>query len=336
MSAYRSPGAARREREARRRRNERAIIIGVAAVLAAAALVVLVGAYLTQYLPPRAHVLTVGGDDYDAAAVARRALYEMRYGDEGLSGFDAAVSETITHIEDTAIVLARAPAVVGDVTDDEVRADLAVRLDLGEEASEQAFVTALAGMLRDSRLSRGELEDIVRANILVERLRDSFVDEYGEAAPQALLSRIRVADEAAAEDVRRLADEGADFAQLADERASEGSAGAGGDIGWYPLAALSSEARAAIESLEAGAVSAIVRDGPFYDVYLVRERDEARAIDEDQRESLGASRFREWLDAERETFEVAVELSPGEERWIVDRLIADLASERTAASGGTP
>ena len=326
MTAYRPPGTSRREREERDRRRERLVIVGAVGVLAVAILVVLVGLYTTQYQPPRAHVLSVGDSDYSASAVARRALYEMRYGDEGLAGFDTAVSETLELIENTEIVLARAPALVGEVSADEVRADLYVRLALAEEATESEFAEALAEMLRDSRLSRGELEAIVTANILVGRLRDAFVDAYGEAMPQVLLSRIRVADETAAEDIFAQVSRGSDFAALADERNSGGAGGVGGDIGWYPVAALSPEAQAALDGLEPGAVSAIVRDGLFYDVYLVRERDEARAIDEDQRDSLGATRFLEWLEAERETVEVELDLSPGEERWILDRLISDLRS----------
>ncbi|MCY3655690.1 MAG: peptidylprolyl isomerase [Chloroflexi bacterium] len=327
MATYRPPGTSRREREERDRRRERLVIYGVVGVLVVAILVVLAGLYFTQYLPPRAHILSVGGNDYDASAVARRALYEMRYGDEGLSGFDTAVSETIEIIENTEVVLARAPAVVGDVSDEDVRADLYERLTLEDDATDGEFVDALAERLTDSRLSRAELEEIVTASILVGRLRDAFVDEYGEVTPQVLLSRIRLADEAAAEEIREQVVGGADFAALADERSSDAaSSGAGGDIGWFPLAALPPEARAALEGLEPDAVSAIVRDGPFYDVYLVRERDEARAIDEAQRESLGATRFLEWLDAERETVEVSVDLSAGEERWILDRLISDLGS----------
>ena len=323
MAAYRPPGTSRREREERDRRRERLVIYGVVGVLSVAVLVVLLGLYFTQYLPPRAHILTVGNAEYDASAVARRALYEMRFGDEGLSGFDTAVDETLELIQNAEIVLARAPAIVGEVSDDDVRADLSVRLALPEEATDAEFAEGLAEMLRESRLSRDELNAIVRANILVGRLRDAFVDEYGEAAPQVLLSRIRVADEAAAEEISRQLGEGADFASLADERNSGGLPG--GDLGWLPLAALPPEARGAVEGLEAGTVSAIVRDGPLYDVYLVRERDEARAIDEDQRESLGATGFLEWLEAEREHVEVVEDLSPGEERWILDRLISDLS-----------
>ena len=324
MAAYRPPGTSRREREERDRRRERLVIYGVVGVLSLAVLVVLFGLYITQYLPPRAHILSVGDSEYDASAVSRRVLYEMRYGDGGLSGFETAVDETLELIQNAEIALTQAPALVGEVSDDDVRANLYVRLNLLEEATDGEFAEALAEMLRDSRLSRDELYAVVRANILVGRLRGAFVDEYGESAPQVLLSRIRVADEAAAEEIWREVSGGADFAALADERNSGGSSG--GDIGWYPMAALSSEARAAIEGLEPAAVSAIVRDGPLYDVYLVRERDEARVIDEDQRESLGTMRFLEWIEAEREHVEVVEDLSPGEERWILDRLISDLGS----------
>ena len=324
MATYRPPGTSRREREERDRRRERLVIYGVVGALVVAALVVLVGLYTTQYQPPRAHVLSVGDRDYNASDIARRALYEMRYADETLGGFETAVSETLDRIEDTEIVLTRAPALVGEVSDDEVRADLHVRLGLEEDADESAFVEALAERLSDSRLSREELEEIVSANILVGRLRDAFVDEYGEAAPQVLLSRIRVADEAAAEDIRDRLGTGADFAEVADEVASDGAGG--GDIGWLPVAALSPAARDALADLPTDAVSAIVRDGLFYDVYLVRDRDEARVIDEEQRESLGATRFLEWIEDERATVEVEVDLSAGEERWILDRLISDLRS----------
>lgn len=324
MATYRPPGTSRREREERDRRRERLVIYGVVGALVVAAVVVLVGLYTTQYQPPRAHVLSVGDRDYNASDIARRALYEMRYADEALGGFETAVSETLDRIEDTEIVLARAPALVGDVSDDEVRADLHVRLGLEEGATESVFVEALAEMLADSRLSRDELEEIVRANILVGRLRDAFVDEYGDTASQVLLSRIRVADEAAAEDIRDRLSTGADFAEVADELSSGGAGG--GDLGWLPVAALSPAAREALVDLPTDAVSAIVWDGLFYDVYLVRDRDEARAIDEAQRESLGAMRFLEWIEDERATVEVEVDLSPGEERWILDRLISDLRS----------
>ena len=336
MSANRPLGPSRRERERRTRRNERLVIGSAAGVLGLAGLVVLIGLYITWYQPPRAHVLSVGDSDYNASAVERRALYELRYGDAGLSGFDSAVPETLDLIEDGEVVLARAPALVGDVPDAEVRADLFERLGL-EEGADAEFPEALAGMLRDSRLSRAEIETIITANILVGRVRDTLVAEFGDVTPQALLSRIRIADEAAAGEIWQQASEGADFGPLALERGSgAGAADPPGDIGWYPLAALSPEAQAALEGLEPGSVSAIVRDGPLYDIYLVRERDEARAIDEDQRASLGALRFLDWIEAERDAVEVVVDLSPGEERWILERLIDDLASARTAVSGGSP
>ena len=70
MAANKSNTVSRREREQRTRRTERMVIIGAAGVLAVATVVVLVGLYVTQYLPPRAHVLTVGESEYNAGEVA--------------------------------------------------------------------------------------------------------------------------------------------------------------------------------------------------------------------------------------------------------------------------
>ena len=109
--AERSSGAARissrRERDQRARRNERFAIIAVSVVLGVAALLVLVGLYVTQYRPPRAHVLSAAETDYQAAEVARRTAYELRFG-ELSGGIGEAVPETLTVLEEQSIVLARA------------------------------------------------------------------------------------------------------------------------------------------------------------------------------------------------------------------------------------
>ena len=60
MSASRAQGESRRERDRRAQRRERLIIAGLVGLLTVAGIVVLVGLYVTQYLPPRAHVLRVG------------------------------------------------------------------------------------------------------------------------------------------------------------------------------------------------------------------------------------------------------------------------------------
>ena len=365
--------SARRQRDERAARRERVTIIAVSVVLGAAALVVLAGLYVTQYRPPRAHVLSVGETDYQADEVARRASYEVRFGDLP-GGIGEAVPGTLSVLEEQTILLERAPAFVGAATDGDVTQWLRVHLgfappeepapdaaadegdsggdaedagdgaasdggaaaedataepSLEEDPEEEAarFATALADWLRHIDLPKDEYDLVIASGILSDRLRDQFRAEIGEAADQVRVSRIRLADRGGAEDVRALLLEGADFAELAEERSAEAEyAAQGGDLGWLPLGSLSDIARAAIEGLEPGSISEVVDTGVFFDVYLVAEREEARPLDSAQIEALIEQRWDGWLLAQRAMVSVERDLSAGEERWILDRVVGSLSS----------
>lgn len=356
--------SARRQRDERAARRERVTIIAVTTVLGVAALVVLAGLYVTQYRPPRAHVLSVGETDYQAAEVARRASYEVRFGDLP-GGIGEAVPGTLSVLEEQTILLERAPAFVGAATAEDVTQWLRVHLgfappeppvpaagadedessdaagdgaaaddaaaepSLEEDPEEEAarFATALADWLRHIDLPKDEYDLVIASGILSDRLRDQFRAEIGEAADQVRVSRIRLADRGGAEDVRALLLEGADFAELAEERSAEAEyAAQGGDLGWLPLGSLSDIARAAIEGLEPGSISEVVDTGVFFDVYLVAEREAARPLDSAQIEALVEQRWDGWLLAQRAMVSVERDLSAGEERWILDRVVGSLSS----------
>ena len=370
--ADRSSGSARvssrRERDQRARRNERFAIIAVTVVLGAAALVVLAGLYVTQYRPPRAHVLSAGETNYQAAEVARRTAYELRFG-ELSGGIGEAVPETLTVLEEQSIVLSRAPALVGEVTGEDVTQWLRVHLgfappegieeetadggdsaeaaDDSEDAADDSASDALkedpeeaaaryAGLLADwlrvVDLPKDEYDLVVAAGILRDRLLDQYRDEIGETSDQLRVSRIRLADRGGAEDVHALLLEGADFAELAAERSGEAEyAAQGGDLGWLPLESLSDIARAALEGVEPGSISEVVEPELFFDVYLVVEREEARPLDAAQIEALVTRRWDEWLLAQRAIVAVERDLSDSEERWILDHVVNSLSS-----GGGSP
>ena len=371
---------ARRARDQRARRTERIAIVAVSGVLAAVVIVVLAGLYVTQYRPPRAHVLSVGETDYQAAAVARRATYELRFG-EISGGITEAVPETLGVLEEQSILLDRAPALVGEVTDEDVEQWLRVHLGFAPpeepppspadesaadddeadgdaadgaagdgasgsdpedgsleedpEAEAARFATALADWLRHIDLPKDEYDLVVSAGILGDRLRDQFRAEIGEATDQVRVSRIRLADRGGAEDVRTLLLEGADFAELAAERSAEAEyAEQGGDLGWLPLDSLSEIAQAALGGLEAGSISEVVETELFFDVYLVAEREQARPLDPRQIEALVARRWDEWILAQRAMVAVERDLSDGEERWILDRVVGNLSSGGGSTPGG--
>ncbi len=353
--------SSRRERDERARRTERIAIVGVTAVLSLAAVVVLAGLYLTQYRPPRAHVLSAGETDYQAAEVARRTVYESRFGDlQG--GIGEAVPETLRVLEEQSILLERAPALVGAVTDEDVEQWLRVHLGFAppelpepdaaadgeaDEAADDAadenaadapapeedpeaeatrFAGALADWLRHVDLPKDEYDLVIAAGILSDRIEDRFREEIGETADQLRLSRIRLADRGGAEDAHALLLGGADFAELAGERSAEAEyALQGGDLGWLPLESLSDIARAAIEGLEPGSISGVVETAPFFDVYLVAEREQARPLDAAQIEALVTRRWDEWMRAQRAIVAVERDLSDGEERWILERVVGSLS-----------
>ena len=356
--------SSRRERDQRARRKERFAIIAVAVVLSVATLVVLAGLYVTQYRPPRAHVLSAGETDYRAAEVARRTAYELRFGNIS-GGIGEAVPETLRVLEEQSIVLARAPALVGEATDEDVtqwlRAHLgfappedvpaasadegdsddggdsdadsgddgaaavgALEEDPGEAAAR--YATLLADWLRVVDLPKDEYDLVVASGILRDRLLEAFRAEIGETTDQLRASRIRLADRGGAEDVRALLLEGADFAALAAERSAEAEyAAQGGDLGWLPLESLSEFARAALEGVEPGSISEVVETELFFDVYLVVEREDARPLDDAQIEALVQTRWDEWLLAQRAIVAVERDLSDAEEGWILDRVVNSLS-----------
>ncbi len=322
----------RRARRAAEERRQRLILYGAIGGLTAVAVIIAVGLYITQYRVPRAHVLTIAGRDYDAAAVARRGSYHAIFegGMRDLS-ITSIAERAVDLLVDEAVVRERAPATVGAVSEDDVENDLRERLGFADSDDRRQFAEALRNVLRASGLTRDEYYDLAAAAMLAGRLRDGFEEDIGAAAPQVRLSRIRLTDSAAAEEVRATALEGADFAELAAERTADTQhRDDGGDLGWFPLTLIDDEVVEAVSGLPAGEIAPIVDSGLFFDVYLVTEREDERELDELQVSLLVAQAFREWRDVERPAIDVVVDLSSGEEEWIADRV----ASEVNAALGG--
>lgn len=112
-------------------RMERGILLAVGAVLAVAAVVVLAGLYITEYRPPRANVLTVDGTDFNAGEVKRRGSYFIRYETAAAQGVqqDTLVDRSIDRVVRDEVLLRRAPAVVGEITDEDL--DQQLRIQLG-------------------------------------------------------------------------------------------------------------------------------------------------------------------------------------------------------------
>lgn len=355
---------------------------GVTVVLAAA--VILVGLYSTRYRPPRAHVLTVQGERFNAADVVARGAYLITYQGQATSA-DRIAQDTVTALLNEALFRLRGPALVGEVTDADVVNAVRVRLGFPSLAppadpaatatatpepspgatgtpdptataaatatatpagtatatatatstpdDREAFAEAYRDFLRLSRLGRNEFEEIVRAEIIEQRLRDQFAESIGDSGPQKRLSRIRVSDPALADSIRQQLVDGADFNTLHAEHSEGEDEEEGGDLGWAAVDSLPDETAAAVRELAAGEFSAVTVSGLSYDIFLVTEVSDDHPYDDDTKSALVVSQVVQWLDVEQARVTVERDLSADEERWINEHALIRAQEIVAAASG---
>jgi hypothetical protein len=124
----------RRGRAAERaqtQRQLRVVYFGTGAVLLVAFLAILIGIYITAYLPPRAAVASVDGDQIQARDVVDRGVYYVFYGGGAASLSDAARATVDLLIEDE-LLRRLAPDLVGEVTPADV--SRRIEIDLGLRA----------------------------------------------------------------------------------------------------------------------------------------------------------------------------------------------------------
>lgn len=314
-----SEGFHRREHEARERRRQRLIMLIAGSVLGVAVVLLVVGVLFTVVLPPRASALVVGGEQISAAQVADRArTVDLFEGLRGVAGSGQVVDFAIERlVRDEALRRAAGP-LTEEVTDEEVRAATQRALSMPEEMTDEQFEVAYRGFLESTGLSRADVEQMMRAQVLRERLREQLEEEVEESGPQVRTLTVRSRDEGRIAELRDRTLEGEDFVEVAIELGLAESEEAI-DRGWRAEEALAESVLEAIEGLEAGEVSGIVHEPDAFEfvVHYIAERDEDREYDDATRTQVAQTRLTERVDEEREALEVRVELSARERDWVV-------------------
>ncbi len=359
------------------------LIAGV--VLAAAALIVLAGVYITQYRPPRVRILTVQNEHFNASQVVDRGAYLTAF-QGGVTSAATLATDTLSRLEDEASLRIAGPALVGDVTQDQVDQQIAKELGLAPiagvptetptpaggaaagatgtatataTATPEPTATAAAGatgtptaaatptdratfatkyqdFLNLVGLSKHEFEQIVRAQIIQQRLQQQFQDSLGSSGPQVRLSRIRLNDSALAQVIEQQLKDGGDFAQLHDKYSTGKESGAGGDIGWSPVSVLPADVQSAVKDLKTGEVSGVVKQGTNYDVYEVTDRATDRAYDDTMKQQLVSQQVQDWLNVEQAKLTISRSMSASEESWLNDHILAKAQALATAAQNSSP
>ncbi len=317
-----------RERQERDERRQRRIVFAGVGVLVFAAAIVIVGLVVTQYFPPRARVLSIEGESVSASELVDHALriafLEPELRAPALGELPAFTLDRL--IDEQA--LRSAAAELGDPTEEQRAAESRALLQIPDDADDVAFAAALTDVLRRSGLSRGDFNAVVDARIQEKAVRAGIEGELGESAVQLRMRLIRVADEARAQELRAQALAGADFAELAAEESLDATAQLGGDLGWLLAERIDFTIASAVAGLQPGEITEPLPIGFFFELYLLLDRDEDRALEEAQRAELVGARMDEWLAAARGSIDFERDLSSDETEWVVEhfqsRFLADV------------
>lgn len=308
--------ALRRRQEEAQARRDRNILMGTVGVLAAVAIIVLVGVYLTVYLPPRATVATIDGRSINAGdAVDRASFFMVSEGGAFNREIDDLAELGVDRLVRDVVLLKAAPALVGEVTDAD--ADAKAREVLGNLEGE-AYAEALQAVLDRAGVDRGQYREILKGRMLVERLTERFRGELPEAMDQRHILRVRTPSLVNAERVIERAKAGEDFVRLGEQYGADRKIEV--DQGWIPDELLLPDARQALGGLAAGDVSAPSMSGLFFDVYKVVEVQAARPLSDEQRDTLAERRVDNWVKEREPEVNVVRDLSPDESKWISERV----------------
>jgi parvulin-like peptidyl-prolyl isomerase len=171
----------------------------------------------------------------------------------------------------------------------------------GSAADEQAFDTWYREQLKQTGFSDAEYRDLVRTNLLTQRVIQYLAERVPTVAEQVHLYMISQSSIEETREVKRRLDAGEDFYTLAREvNVDEELKARGGDLGWFPRSGLAENlARTAFDELEIGKASEpLVFNEQLVAIILVAERAAARQIEEEMLQSLKSRVLEEWLTSE--------------------------------------
>lgn len=184
-----------------------------------------------------------------------------------------------------------------------------------------AFQTALRQQLDEYGISEARYRDLLRRDILRTKVSDAFAAEIPAVQEQVRARHILLATEEQALQALQRLNEGADFAQLAQELSTDpGSKDKGGDLGWAPRGVYNAAFEAAAFALQPGQRSGVIRSPNGYHIIEVLERDPARPVDPATLATLKQNAFSKWLTEKRAGSTVTQDLSPAKRDWVLRQI----------------
>lgn len=323
--------------------------------LIGAFMLVIVGILLAGYVvifvrPPQQLVVRVNDVKYSRGDMVK--LLRVRQKSLEVSGqrldLSTDIFQALQLLVENEIIAQSAPSLGITTSDAEIDFSIRAQLDpIGATAEtpdaqvDRDFNETYGSFLNLSRISEEEHRQIVRRAILRERMRQFIGDSVPSVAEQAHVYRISILpnDEidiifSKYQDVTRAETDpvvlSTAFDLLSREFSREGreSVRRGGDLGWIPAGIIpeyddiifGSSYR---DSLEIGILSDPVRDMDNAEqlfVFMVTERNAARELSPANRDDLKTRALQDWLNGQREDYEVYAIMNSDIYNWIIQQL----------------
>lgn len=253
-------------------------------------------------------VATVDGEN-----ITKDALYETLVKVSGAEALEALIDEKIVQME----------IKKEKITISEEETDAEIENFIEEAGGEDAFNNALemSGMKMDD--FKKEINQYLSIRKLMEPLvevTDEDVKTYFEEnketydqAEQVEARHILVEDEALANDLAKQLKDGADFAELAKEHSTDGSAEMGGDLGFFSRGDMVAEFEEKSFAMAIGDISEPVKSSFGFHIIELLDKKEAKEasledfkteIEEKLFEGKMQTEYVSWLEEKRESYKI--------------------------------
>jgi len=257
---------------------------------------------------PGSTAINVEGINYTVEDYTERARLYVADSSGQITSAQSIIPTLNSQIIDEALVLKFAEAEQGvTATDDEINAKIAEKL--GITAEDPNLQARIQEQLATTTLSEDEYRNIFRAQVLRTKLEEKFTADVPATAESIQYRQIQVADQATADDTKRLIDSGEeDFVVLAAARSMDtASKDTGGDQGWAPRGYLSEAVEDTLFGLEEGGTTTYPTSSSVF-VFQVVDKDPDREIDGDKRTAMGNQALNEWLQEKRDASSIRNDL----------------------------
>ena len=287
--------------------NRRLIVGSVIAVVIAAIGFIAFGWYQTQIRPLSKTVLRVENMKFSLAHLERRMELELDTGftfSRSSSTILSLPDFMIDQLEGEAALLAGIGEVGLAVTDEDVAAEIRRRGGLADDVEPAVFADEVRQQVDRSGLRQNEYDLMIRAFLAEEKARNFFIFVGPTEETQVRGQWMILNDEEATTDAVARLEAGEDFLTVAEEVSlNPGTI----ELDWFPRggqAGVFGDVEDFFFAGEPGERSDVINIGDFQYIVELLERDDARELDDEQRESVASRELRDWIDGLRTSLDI--------------------------------